>query len=58
MLEIISRIIIILITLFIVVCLGMSELFNYNFSKKFKIVFWIVFVLNLVLAFVFSKFIW
>lgn len=39
MLEIISRIIIILITLFIVVCLGMAEWFNYNFSKNLKLYF-------------------
>jgi hypothetical protein len=58
MIEVLTRLIVIVITLFIIICLTMVELFDYKFSKKFKIAFWMIFVMDLVLTSIFSNYVW
>lgn len=56
--EFITRLICIIITLFIVASLSMVNLFDYKFSKRFKIIFWIIFALDIIVAKIFSDYIW
>lgn len=55
--NILSRIIIILLTIFICIVLGLVEIFDFKFSKRFKIIFWIITAIDIVLIIIFSKFI-